>query len=471
MFAAPVAPVAAHYLLVFLLQVSILLLLALLLGRLATRFGMPAVVGELCTGVLLGPSLLDHVAPGVADWLLPKDAGQFHLLDAVGQIGVLLLVGITGTEINFALVRRRGATAARVSIGGFIVPLGLGVATGYLLPASFLADEGDRTVFALFLGVAMCVSAIPVIAKTLMDMNLMHRNVGQLILSAGMVDDVFGWLMLSVVSAMATTGLRVQQVGLSLLYLLVVIGFAAFIGRPLVRSALRLAARSAEAGPIVATTVVIVLLGAAATHAMGLEAVFGAFVAGILIGMCGRTIRDQTAIPGAVDAPIRDRVRSGVDLGRLAPLRTVVLGVLAPLFFATAGLRMDLTALGDPVVLAAAIVVLLIAILGKFAGAYIGARASRLTRWEALALGSGMNARGVIEVIVAMVGLQLGVLSTAAYTVIVLVAIVTSLMAPPALRFTMRRVEHTAEEQLRQRTPGEPDEDRPVVQGVQSEDR
>lgn len=449
-FAAPVAPVAAHPLLVFLLQVSILLLLALLLGRLAVRLGMPAVVGELCTGVLLGPSVLEHVAPGLAGWLLPRDPTQFHLLDVVGQLGVLLLVGITGSEVNLALVRRLGGTAARVSVAGFVLPLGLGVATGYLLPASLLADSGDRMVFALFLGVAMCVSAIPVIAKTLMDMNLLHRKIGQLILSAGMVDDVFGWLMLSVVSAMATTGLRAGQVGLSLLYLVGFVAIALLVGRPLVRTALRLSSRSADAGPSMATAVVIVLLGAAASHALGLEAVFGAFVAGILIGTCA----DNPPLVGSLPTnPVRPadsrRPAQGFDLSRLGPLRAVVLGVLAPLFFATAGLRMDLTALREPMVLASAVAVLLVAILGKFAGAYIGARASRLNRWEALALGAGMNARGVIEVIVAMVGLRLGVLSTAAYTIVVLVAIVTSLMAPPILRIAMRRVDQLAEEHVK----------------------
>ncbi|SNT11829.1 transporter, CPA2 family [Streptosporangium subroseum] len=417
----PVMPLGAHQLLIFVLQVGLLLMLAVLLGRLAVRLGMPAIVGELAVGVLLGPSLLAHVAPAVSDWLLPREAGQFHLLDAVAQIGVLLLVGLTGIQMDFKLVRRRGATAAKISIAGLVIPLGFGIATGYLLPASLLADNVDVTVFAMFLGVAMCVSAIPVIAKTLMDMNLLHRNVGQLCLTAGMLDDAFGWFMLSVVSGMATTGIRASGIALSLLFLVVV--FAIVVGRPLVRVVMR---HAREPGTAVVTVVVMVLLSAAGTHALGLEAILGAFVCGILIGRSGR-----------------------VEAAWLAPLNTVVLSVLAPLFFATAGLRMDLTRLTEPSVLAAAAVVLVVAVAGKFLGAYIGARLSRLTRWEALALGAGMNARGVVEVIVAMVGLRLGVLNDETYTIIVLVAIVTSLMAPPILRFTMNRVEQTAEERLR----------------------
>ncbi|MFC6883215.1 MULTISPECIES: cation:proton antiporter [Actinomadura] len=425
MLAAPVPPIPAHSLLVFLLQVALLGLLALGLGLLATRFGLPAIVGELTAGVLLGPSVLAAVAPDLSGWLLPHDPAQMHLLDAVGQIGVLLLVGVTGTEMDFGLLRRRRATALWVSSSGLLIPLGLGIAAGLVLPASLRTDGSEHAVFALFLGVAMCVSAIPVIAKTLMDMNLLHRNVGQLTLAAGMVDDAFGWFMLSIVSAMATAGVTAGQISESLAYLLLVVAFALVLGRPLARAVLRPLA-SAGDGPPIAGAAVLMLLGAAATQAMGLEAVFGAFVVGIVIGN-GRA----------------------VGLAKLAPLRTFVLAFLAPVFFATAGLRIDLGKLADPVVLGAALALLAIAVAGKFAGAYLGARLSRMNRWEALALGAGMNARGVIEVIVAMVGLRLGVLNTATYTIIVLIAIVTSVMAPPILRVAMRRIEHTAEEELR----------------------
>lgn len=412
-------PLGAHELLVFILQLGLLLGLAVLLGRLAERLRMPAIVGELTVGVLLGPSLLDHLAPGLK-------FTQLHLLDAVGQVGVLLLVAITGIQLDFGFVRRRGSTAAKVSIAGLVIPLVLGVAAGYLLPASLLGEGTSVTVFALFLGVATCVSAIPVIAKTLTDMKLLHRNIGQLCLTAGMVDDAFGWFMLSIVSAMATTGVRTGQIVLSLISLVALVPFAIWIGRPLVRWTMRAATRSAEPGSAVAVAVVLVLLSAAGTHALGLEAILGAFVCGALIGRSGHA-----------------------DAEWLTPLRTIVLSVLAPLFFATAGLRMDLTLLARPAVLAASGVVLGVAIVGKFLGAYLGALLSRMSGWEALALGAGMNARGVIEVIVAMVGLRLGIINTEMYTIVIVVAIVTSLMAPPILRIAMRRVEITSEERLR----------------------
>ncbi|MDX6739594.1 cation:proton antiporter [Actinocorallia sp. A-T 12471] len=418
------ATLPAEQLLVFLLQVGALLALAVGLGALARRLGMPAIVGELCAGVLLGPSVADHLFPGFTAWLLPKDPGQFHLLDAAAQLGVLLLVGITGIQLDLGLLRRRGMTAARVSLFGLLVPLALGVGAGLLLPGSLLGEGADRNVFAFFLGVAMCVSAIPVIAKTLMDMGLLHRDVGQLTLTAGMFDDAVGWFLLSIVSAMATVGVTTGTVATSIGHLGLVV-VAAFLARPLLRRLLR--ATGDDTGRTVSVLVVVMILAAAATHALKLEAIFGAFVAGAVMGTTGE-----------------------VTAERLAPLRTLVLAVLAPLFFATAGLRMDLTALAEPSVLGAALAVLAIAVVGKFLGAFAGAALSGLSRWEALALGAGMNARGVVEVVVAMVGLRLGILTTATYTIIVLVAIVTSLMAPPTLRFAMRRVAPTAEEETRE---------------------
>ncbi|MER6582550.1 cation:proton antiporter [Nonomuraea sp. NPDC001023] len=423
----PIAPIGAHGMLVFLLQIGVLLGLALGLGALAARFRLPAVVGELFAGVVLGPSILAHVAPGLQRWLFPADPGQFHLLDAVGQVGVLLLVGLTGIHMDLNLVRRRAATAAGISVGGLVIPLGLGIATGFLLPRMIVPDGTDGTVFALFMGVAMCVSAIPVLAKTLMDLRLLHRNIGQLTLTAGMIDDAFGWFMLSIVSAMAVNAVSTGTVLTSLAYLVAIVVAALTVGRPLVRGAMRLAARSPEAGPTVGMAIMLIVLASAGTHALGLESVFGAFVMGMLIGGAGR-----------------------VDPARLAPLRTVTLSGFAPVFFATAGLRMDLTALTRPPVLLAGLAVLAVAIVGKFAGAYAGARLSRLNRWEALALGAGLNARGVIEVVVAMVGLRLGILSVEAYTLVVLVAIVTSLMTPPILRAAMARVEQTADEEIRE---------------------
>jgi Kef-type K+ transport system membrane component KefB len=302
----------------------------------------------------------------------------------------------------------------------------MGIGLGLLIPASVSATpDAQRWTFALLVGVAICVSAVPVIAKTLSDMRLLHRDIGQLTLAASAIDDVVGWLLLSLVATAATVGLTVGTVGLAVGYLVGFVAFALTVGRVVVRTVMERAARSGEPGPAVAAAVIIVLVGAVITHSLGMEALFGALVAGVLIAA----------------------TRSAQVL--LAPLRAIVLSVLAPLFLATAGLRMDLTALVEPAVALTGLAVLVVAVVGKFAGAFLGAWLGRLDRWEALALGAGMNARGVIQVIVALTGLRLGVLNTAMYTVVVLVAIVTSLMTPPLMRVATGRMAEGEEERLR----------------------
>ncbi|RJL27228.1 cation:proton antiporter [Bailinhaonella thermotolerans] len=421
---APVPPIPADTLLIFLVQCGTLLLLAVALGRLAARAGLPPVMGELAAGVLAGPSLLAVVWPGAWAALFPPDPAQAHLLDGVAQLATLLLVGATGAQVDLGLVRRRGLTAARVSVAGLVLPLGLGVAAGFWVPATLMGPAASRPVFALFIGVAMCVSAIPVIAKILLDMRLLHRDIGQLTLIAGMIDDVCGWLLLAVVSALATA--HGQSVLLPVAALAGVLAVTA-LARPVVGRVMRAAAASPDPGPPIAAAVTMLLLAGAATHALRLEAILGAFLCGVLIRA------------------------SGIEMARLAPLNTMVRSVLAPLFFATAGLRMDLTGLADPRLLLTALALLAVAVAGKFAGAWLGALSSRLSGWEALALGAGMNARGIVQIIIAMAGLRLGVLGTEAYTVIVLVAMATSLMAPPILRLAMPHVEHTDEERRRER--------------------
>ncbi|RPK83860.1 MULTISPECIES: cation:proton antiporter [Streptomyces] len=424
--AAVVVPIPHDALTVLLLQIGVLLAAALLLGRLARRLGMPSIVGELTAGVLLGPSLLARVVPQAEQGLFPQDAAQMHLLDAVGQFGVVLLVGFTGMHLDLKLVRRQGRRAAVVSAAGLIVPLVLGVWLGFALPGELRAEGADPTVFALFVGVAMCVSAIPVIARTLLDMKLIHRNVGQMILVAGTVDDAVGWLLVSLITAMATTGLHTGEVTLALTRMAVLLVLTMTVGRYVVRAAMRAATRSGTPGRAVTTAVVLIMLSAAGAQALGLEAVFGAFLCGVLIGSS-----------------------KDIDTAALHPLNITVIAVLAPLFFATAGLRMDLGALADPQVAVWGLAVFGIAVLGKFAGAYLGGTLSGMNRWESTALGAGMNARGVIEVIIAMIGVRIGLLTVEMYSVVVLVAVLTSLMAPPLLRMSMKRVEHTAEEEMR----------------------
>jgi Kef-type K+ transport system membrane component KefB len=410
-----------------LLQLVVLLLVATGLGQLAMRWGMPTVVGELMAGVLLGPTVFGSLAPGLSDWLWSSKDGRPELLDAIAQFGVLLFIGVAAAHLDIRMLRRRRRTVATIGSTALLLPLGMGIATGYLLPGWLMGSEADRTSFALLVGVVMAVSAIPVIAKTLIDLKMLHRDVGQLTVASAAGGDVVAWLMLSVVSGMTAAGYSGSAVGFSVLRLIGFLLAAALIARPLARLALRLANRAEGPGPSIATAVALILGGSAASLSLGLEAALGAFVIGILI-----------STPGTV------------DVSKLAPLRTLVLAVFAPLFLASAGLHMNLAVLGDPGTLLIVALICALAIVGKFAGAYLGARLSRLTHWEGLAIGAGLNARGAVEVVVATIGLKIGVLSETMYTIVILIAVVTSVMAPPALRWAMARVEQQSHERLRE---------------------
>jgi len=421
-----VPPFGGHSALVFLLQVGLLLGTALVLGRVAVRLRLPAIVGELAAGIVLGPSVLSAGLPRLSAWLLPQRPAQMNLLDAAAQLGVLLLVALTGMQLDLKLLRRRGGTAASVALAALLVPLAAGLACGRLAPVA-LRGNVRPAVFAAFLAVAVAASAVPVIAKTLGDLRLLHRNVGQLILAAGALDDMIAWLLLSLVASVAVAGVHVGVVLPAVGKLLAVLLVFVLAGPPFARRVLHVAGDGAGGmqGRL-AAAVVLVVLSAALTSALGLEGVLGAFLCGIVLGVCGGP---------------RDWIE---------PLRAMVGGVLAPLYFATAGLRVQLSALGRPEVAFWALVITAAAVLSKFGGAWIGARLGRVGRWEALAIGAGLNARGVVEIVIASTGVSLGILNTASYTIIVLVAVLTSVMAPPILRTAMRRVEDTAQERLRQ---------------------
>ena len=423
-----VKPLGEHELLLFLLQFALLLVTARVLGVLASRRGLPSVVGELLAGVLLGPSLFGKIAPGVFEGVFPQTPEQFHLLEIVSWLGVLMLLILTGLETDVGLIARKGKSAALISLGGILVPFGTGVGLGLLLPEEFLASPDKRLVFALFLGTAMSISAIPVIAKVLMEMKIIRRDIGQITLAAGMIDDTIGWILLSIVVGLASSGsVSPLGAGKSVLSVVLVLVVAYTVGRKFVGALLRALDNQVGGDTVMITALMALALAfGVITHALRLEAVLGAFIAGILVGQVKR---------------FDHRLRHIFE--------QVALGVFAPVFFAASGLKVDLGKLAEPKVLLLGLVVLGIAIFGKFAGAYMGARASRLGHWEALSLGAGMNARGAMEIIVATIGFSRGILTADMYSIILMVAVVTSLMAPPILRWTLSHVEPSEEERQR----------------------
>ncbi|HEV7731483.1 MAG TPA: cation:proton antiporter [Candidatus Binatia bacterium] len=417
-----------HQLLVFWVQLLVLVMVARGLGGLARRLGQPSVIGELAAGVLLGPSVLGALSPSAWEWLFPSDPVHAGLMAGVGWIGVFFLLVLAGFETDLGLVRRLGRAAAWVSTGSLVVPLAFGLTVGIAMPDAFLGRSHDRLGFALFMATALAISSLPVVVKVLTEMDLVRRNFGQLTLAAGMANDIVGWVLLGVIARLTQSG------DLSLGPLLVslggfaIFGVAAFtIGQRAVDAMLR-AVRERQGGVMGALTVVLLvsLGGASATQAIGLEGVLGAFIAGIVLG---RSKFQDTEVYRTLEA--------------------ITLAFFAPLFFARAGLRVDMALLADPLVIWWSLIVLAAASASKLFGAYLGARAAGLTPREGIALGAGLNARGALEIVVATVGLSLGVLTQASYTMVVLMAMATSMMAPVMLRLIVRDWRGSPEERER----------------------
>jgi len=420
-----IPPIAGHQLFLFIIQFALLLTSARLLGELMKRYGQPSVFGELLAGIVLGPSLLGWLFPAVSSVLFPADVQQYHLLELISWLGMIFLLLFTGLEIDITILKKLGRPAALASLFGIIIPFASGYGLGTGIPDRFVANPDQRLVFHLFMGTAMAISAVPVIAKILLDLNVLKRNLGTIIMGAAIVDDIAGWTILSMLISMTMKGvLDIHDVTLSVLSTITFVGGAFLVGIYLVRRLMRWVDERVQSEEAHLTAVMVITLTCAAiTEKIGIHAVFGAFIAGVILAQSPR-----------------------VRANALEKLAGVVHGVFTPVFFAFVGLRVDLTRLSDLGLVGAIIGV---ACAGKLIGCTLGGLLGRLGWWEAVSIGIGMNARGGMELIIALVGLTSGILSSEVYSSLVLMAMVTSLMAPPLLKWSFSHIPPSSEEQER----------------------
>lgn len=420
-----IAPIPGHQIFLFLLQFAVLLASARLLGELMKRYDQPPVFGELFAGIVLGPSFLGWVAPQCSAFLFPADPQQYHFIELISWLGMIFLLLFTGLELDITLLKHLGRPAILASLFGVAVPFASGYALGAAIPDQLLANPGQRLIFELFMGTAMAISAVPVIAKILLDMDLLKRNIGAIIMGAAIVDDISGWTILSMLLGLATKGvLDLSNVTVSIVSTALFVALAFLVGLRLIRRLMRWIDDRVQVEEAHITAVfVLTLLCAAITELIGIHAVFGAFIAGVVLAQSPR-----------------------VRVNALEKLAGVVHGVFTPVFFAFVGLRVDLLRLHDLSLVGAVIGV---ACTGKLIGCTVGGRLGRLPWWESLAVGIGMNARGGMELIVALIGLTAGILSSEVYSSLVIMAMVTSLMAPPLLKWALRHVAISDEERER----------------------
>lgn len=419
---------ADHTLAIFAAELILLLLAGRLLGEAMNRLGQPALFGQLLAGVLLGPSVFGLLLPEAHRFIFPDNKTLKTMIDAISQIGILLLLLLTGMETNLALVQRRKRAVVSSSVSGIAVPFVLGVALAYTLPGDAIPMHENRLVTALFLGTALSISSVKILAMVLIDIGAMRRDLGQLMLATAILDDSIAWIVIAVISGIAAHGqVDFMSIGGSIAGTALFLAFSLTIGRRLVaRLIVWVNDHMTIEVPVITAIIVIMLAMSLTTELIGVHTALGAFIAGILVG--------QSPI-------LTEQIEN--------QLRGFVFAFFSPVFFAVAGLGMDLRTLFDPTLALFTFAIIVVASIGKFSGALVGGRLGGLTLRESLALGVGLNARGSTEVIIASIGLAMGALSNQLYTMIVAMAVITTMAMPPMLRWVVARVPLGEEEARR----------------------
>ncbi|WFS00626.1 cation:proton antiporter [Rhizobium tumorigenes] len=425
----------------FLIQIVILVVVGRLLGEAMVRIGQPSIMGQIIGGIILGPSILGQIWPGAQAHIFPTSPEQKSMTDAVAQLGILFLLLLAGMETDLGLAKRLRRAALGVSLTGIAVPFAAGFALGQLIPVEFLPDASKRLVTSLFLGTALSISSVKIVASVVREMDFMRRNIGQLIVASAIIDDTVGWVIIAVTFSLAEKGaVDLPTLARAVIGTLAFMAFSFTIGRKLVFEIIRFTNDRFRSDLPVLSAIIAIMGGMAIiTNAIGVHTVLGAFVAGILVG----------------ESPILTRQ---ID----EQLRALTTALFMPVFFGLTGLHTDLSVLGDPSTLMLAVGLIVIASLGKFGGAFAGAKIGKFSNAEALALGCGMNARGSTEVIVATIGLSVGVLDERLFSVIVAMAVVTTMAMPPTLRWALARLPMRDEE--RERLKQEEFEERSFLQ-------
>ena len=411
----------------FFFQLAFILAMCRVVGLIARRFGQPQVVGEMIAGVVMGPSLFGLLFPNLQSHIFPK--ASLTITYAVSQIGLVLYMFLIGVEFQVGLIRQRLRSAASVSIAGILTPFTLGslLALALINKGGFFAPNVARWEAMLFMGAAMSITAFPMLARIIYERGLTGTSLGTLALAAGSMDDAAAWCILAIVLASFKSNavIAVSAIGGGVLYAIVVLT----IGRRLLaRLGQKVERESAMSGHVFTFVLMIVMLGAWVTDAVGIYAVFGAFILG-------------TAMPRGLFVLEIQR--------RLEPLTT---NFLLPLFFVYSGLNTRLGLVDSIMLWSIALFILLAACFGKGVACWLAARLNGENNREALAIGTLMNARGLMELIILNIGLERGVITPTLFSIMIMMAIVTTLIASPAFEFVYRRPSRLADARLQPAT-------------------
>ncbi len=393
----------------FLIILIAVLLLARVLGELCRKYKLPAIMGEILAGIILGPTLIGTYLPNLFHNLFLAAPQAFAAFDGIANVGIILLMFIAGFEVDLKQIRQNGKQAIAISLTGIIFPFAIGFAAVWFFYERFFANgTNNQLVTALFFGTALSITALSVIAKILIDLDILKTKIGNIVLTSAMVDDFLGWILFSVIIQMMNAG----KENVSFWSVSVVIIFAVFmltLGRWLINRLLAFAAKNLNAGGVITLAACLCFLGAIATESLGIRGVFGAFLVGVAIGDSAQFTEQHKYV-----------------------LHQFTINVLAPLFFASVGLRLNfITNFNLEIVL----VILLVACFAKLLGAGIGSKLSGMTKNESIAVAFGMNARGMQEIVLGLLALQAKIISEPVFEGLVVMTVVTMMLSGPIMKY------------------------------------
>ena len=399
-----------HPLAILILQILTIILIARLFGWLMNKIGQPTVIGEIVAGIFLGPSLLGLFFPQFSNFLFPIDS--LDNLQFLSQIGLILFMFIIGMEIDVGILKKSAHDAIVVSHASIIFPYFLGVVLAYFLYQNFAPDTISFTAFALFIGIAMSITAFPVLARIIQERDLTKDHLGTLAITCAAVDDVTAWSLLAVVIAIVKAGDITSALITIILSILYVMFMLFVVKRLLNKIAQTHFTRETVNKPILAILFGILLLSSYMTEVIGIHALFGAFMAGVII-------------------PANQSFRRVLA----EKIEDFSLVFLLPLFFVFTGLRTQIGLLNNPDLWIVCLIIIAVAIAGKFLGSAIAARFVGQSWRDSLVLGALMNTRGLMELVVLNIGYDLGVLTPEVFTMLVLMALITTFMTGPSITF------------------------------------
>lgn len=399
----------------FLIGLAVMLLFARSFGELLKKFRQPIVIGEIIAGIILGPTIFGYLFPDIFHNLFVKSENIIVAHEGITTIAVVMLMLVSGLEIDLGTLLKQGKAAVTTSLMGVIFPFTIGFSIAYLFPHTLgINNEEMRLVFALFIGTALSITALPVVAKTLMDLNILKSEIGFLIIASAMMNDLIGWIIFSLILSNMSAGTD------NLPFLQVVIITFSFIifflvfGRKLFDKAISIIHKNMTfPGGVLNFVLISGFLGAAFTEYIGIHAIFGAFIIGISIGDSAQLKENTKEI-----------------------IHQFVTNIFAPIFFVSIGLRVNFIDNFDFMLVTIFIV---LAFIGKVVGCGLGARWGGLSKVDSLAVGFGMNSRGAMEIVLGILALQFGLIQEKVFVALVIMALVTSISSAPFMNIFIRR--------------------------------